>query len=65
MTNIVLLKDLIDSKQRKEEELLRYQSHLEKLLGQLTILRKEIALTERIINMVKREQIIEIFPKTS
>jgi len=58
--NIVLIKDLLDQKRRKEEELARYSSYLASLKTKLDYIRKEIALTEKIISMVKKEEIIEI-----
>lgn len=60
MGTIVLLQDLIDQRQRKQEELSRYSKNLESLKIKLDYLRKEIALTERIIAMVKKEEIIDL-----
>lgn len=60
MGTIVLLQDLIDQRQRKQEELSRYSKNLEDLKIKLDYLRKEIALTERIIAMVKKEEIIDL-----
>lgn len=60
MGTIVLLQDLIDQRQRKEEELSRYSKNLESLKIKLDYLRKEIALTEKIIKLVKNEEIVEI-----
>lgn len=60
MSNIILLQDLIDARQRKQEELSRYTKNLESLKVKLDYLRKEIALTERIIAMVKKEEIINL-----
>lgn len=60
MGTIVLLQDLIDQRQRKQEELSRYSKNLEDLKIKLNYLRKEIALTERIIAMVKKEEIIDL-----
>jgi hypothetical protein len=60
MGTIVLLQDLIDQRKRKEEELSRYSKSLEDLKTKLDYLRKEIALTERIIAMVKKEEIIDL-----
>jgi hypothetical protein len=60
MSKIILLKDLIDQKRRKQEELARYSQYLAQLKFKLDYIRKEIALTEKIISMVRREEIIEI-----
>lgn len=60
MSNIILLQDLVDSRKRKQEELARYTASLADLKYKLDIIRREIALTERIILMVKKEEIIEI-----
>lgn len=60
MGTIVLLQDLIDQRKRKQEELSRYSKSLEDLKTKLEYLRREIALTEKIIAMVKKEEIIEV-----
>lgn len=62
MGTIVLLRDLIDQRQRKQEELSRYTKNLESLKIKLDYLRKEISLTEKIISMVKKEEIVQICP---
>lgn len=60
MSNIILLKDLIDARQRKQEELSRYSKNLEVLKTKLDYIRKEIALTEKIIAMVSKEEIVDL-----
>lgn len=64
MGTIVLLQDLIDQRQRKQEELARYTENLAILKTKLDYLRKEIALTEIIISMVKKEEIVELLKGT-
>jgi len=63
MGSLILLQDLIDQRKRKRDELLHYETKLKELSIRLDFLRREIALTEKIISMVKNEQIIEIKKK--
>lgn len=58
MVKIYTLQDLFDRK-AKNEELNRYRKELERLNSKLFKLRSEIALTEQIIKMVEKEEIVE------
>lgn len=58
MVKIYTLQDLFDRK-AKNEELTRYRKELERLNNKLFKLRSEIALTEQIIKMVEKEEIVE------
>lgn len=58
--NIVLLEDLLESKERKEKELKFYEERLNSLLLRVSILKSEVNLTNKIIKMIKEESIIEI-----
>lgn len=53
---IIFLKDVLD----KRAELTRYRHDLERLNSKLEYIRREIALTEKIIKMVEKEEIIEL-----
>ena len=57
---IVLLTDFIEQKVRKEKELEFYTSQLEELQKQMFFLRKEIQLTNYIIEIVENEKVIDI-----
>lgn len=55
-TNIIIITDVIEMKNRKEEELAYYQEQLEILLSKMEWTRKEIDLTEHIIGLIEREK---------
>jgi len=57
---IILLTDIIEQKVRKEKELEYYQRELEKLNHKMFFIRKEIDLTNLIIDMIGREKIMDI-----
>ncbi len=57
---IVLLTDFIEQKVRKEKELEFYTSQLEELQKKMFFLRKEIQLTNYIIEIVENEKVIDI-----
>ena len=57
---IVLLTDFIEQKVRKEKELEFYTSQLEELQKKMFFLRKEIQLTNYIIDIVENEKVIDI-----
>ena len=55
---VIILADLIDSRKRKQEELLFYNQELQKLNEKMHYLRHEINLTNDIIQMI--EQVKEV-----
>ena len=57
---IDLLTDFIEQKVRKEKELEYYTSQLEELQKKMFFLRKEIQLTNYIIEIVEQEKVIDI-----
>ena len=57
---IVLLTDFIEQKVRKEKELEYYTKQLEELQKKMFFLRKEIQLTNYIIEIVENEKVIVI-----
>ena len=57
---IVLLSDFIEQKVRKEKELEYYTQQLEELQKKLFILNKEIQLTNLIIDIIDKEQVINV-----
>lgn len=58
--NIILIKDLIDSKKRKEEELKFYKEKLKELQTRIGFLHHEVHLTNTIIMLIEQENIKEI-----
>lgn len=59
-SNVIIISDLLETKHRKERELQFYSEELEKLKSKMFWLKKEIKLTEDIIEMIKREKIVDI-----
>ena len=57
---IILLTDYIEQKVRKERELEYYTKELEELQRKMFWLRKEIQLTNVIIDIVEKEKVIDI-----
>ena len=57
---IILLQDVYDMRRRKEEELAFYHSELEKLKAKVSVLNREIDLTNQIITLIEHERIFEI-----
>ena len=63
--NIVSLSDLIESRLRKEQELEYYQEALTRLVKKVSILQKEIDITNLIIDMIECEKLMRIEEKIS
>ena len=57
---IVLLSDFIEQKVRKEKELEYYTQQLEELQKKLFFLNKEIQLSNLIIDIIDKEQVINV-----
>ena len=57
---IILLSDYIEQKVRKEKELEYYTKELDQLQRKMFWLRKEIQLTNVIIDIVEKEKVIDI-----
>jgi hypothetical protein len=57
---IILLTDIIDQKLRKEKELAYYQKQLEELQQKMFFLRKDIEITNLCINIIEKEQVVDI-----
>jgi hypothetical protein len=60
MATIVLLSDLKDLRQQKEQELRFYSEKLENLNKKLFFIRKEIELTNFIIDLIEKEKITDL-----
>lgn len=60
MSSIILIQDLIDSKLRKEQELAFYQGELEKLQQKMHYVQAEINLTNKIIEIIETEKVLDI-----
>ena len=60
MATIILLKDLKDMRAEKEREMKYYSEKLEELNRKMFFIRKEIELTNFIIELIEREKIIDL-----
>lgn len=60
MATIVLLSDLKDLRRQKEQELKFYVEKLEALNKKLFFIRKEIELTNFIIDLIEKEKIVDL-----
>ncbi len=59
-SNIIELSDILEQKLRKERELSFYEGQLAQLLFRMETIRKEIEITNMIIELVSDENIIDI-----
>ena len=60
MTDIIVMSDLLDIRARKIKELEFYNQQLKELQLKMVFIQQEISLTNKIINMIEMEQIIDI-----
>lgn len=59
-SRIIILADILEQKLRKERELTYYEAQLAQLLGRMRYIKKEIEITNMIIELVTEEKIIDI-----
>ena len=57
---IIFITDLIDQRLRKEKEIEFYEKELTKIEEKLFFLRKEKQLTQFIIDIIEKEQVVDI-----
>jgi hypothetical protein len=57
---IIVIKDLLDTKARKEKELAFYQDELKKLQEKMHYIQLEIQLTSDIIVMIENERLMDL-----
>jgi len=57
---IIMLADVMETRVRKEKELEFYQKELEKLQEKMFFIRKDIDITNLIIDMIEKENVIDI-----
>ena len=58
--SIIFITDLIDQRLRKEKEIEFYEKELTKIEEKLFFLRKEKQLTQFIIGIIEKEQVVDI-----
>jgi len=60
MSNLILITDILETKVRKEKELEYYQKELEKLQEKMFFLKKDIDITNFIIDMIEQENVYDV-----
>jgi hypothetical protein len=60
MSEILLMTDLLDIRARKLKELEFYNQQLKELQLKMVFIQKEIELTNRIVDMIHKETVIDI-----
>jgi len=60
MSEILLIKDLIDLRARKKTELEYYNKQLKELKTKMLFIQKEIDLTNNIINLIEKEKVLDL-----
>ena len=60
MAKIILLSDLKDLRRQKEQELKYYSERLEELNKKLFFIHKEIELTNFIIDLIEKENLVDL-----
>jgi len=63
MTDIIVMADLLNIRARKIKELEFYNHQLKELQLKMICIQQEINLTNKIIDMIQAEKIIDIDPK--
>ena len=59
-SNIIIIQDLLDTKARKERDLIFYQEELRKLQEKMHYVQLEIQLTTDIIVMIENEKMMDL-----
>lgn len=57
---IIILTDIYDMRRRKEEELVFYNTQLEKLKEKMSFVQKEIDITNICIEIIEKAKVIDI-----
>lgn len=60
MSKLIHITDILETKLRKEKELEYYQQELEKLQQKMFFLKKDIDITNLIIDMIEKEKVYDV-----
>ncbi len=60
MSDILLIKDLIDLRARKRTELEFYNKQLKELKTKMFFIQKEVDLTNDIIDLIEKEKVLDL-----
>jgi len=57
---LILISDIIETRLRKEKELEYYQKQLEKINQKMFFLKKDLEITNLIIDMIEKEKVVDL-----
>ena len=57
---LILLNDIYEIRKRKEDELEIYHKELNKLMIRLDLIRREISVTNQIIELIETEKVVDV-----
>ena len=57
---LIMISDIIETRLRKEKELEYYQKQLEKIQQRMFFLKKDLEITNIIIDMIQQEKVIDL-----
>jgi len=56
---LIMISDIIETRLRKEKELEYYQKQLEKIQQKMFFLKKDLDITNLIIDMIEKEKVVD------
>jgi len=57
---LILISDIIETRLRKEKELEYYQKQIEKIQNKMFFLKKDLEITNLIIDMIEKEKVVDL-----
>jgi len=57
---LIMISDIIETRLRKEKELEYYQKQLEKINQKMFFLKKDLEITNLIIDMIEKEKVVDL-----
>ena len=57
---LILISDIIETRLRKEKELEFYQKQIEKIQNKMFFLKKDLEITNLIIDMIEKEKVVDL-----
>ena len=60
MSKLILITDIIETRLRKEKEIEYYQQQIEKIQQKMFFLKKDLDITNIIIEMIEKEKVMDL-----
>ena len=60
MSKLILITDIIETRLRKEKEIEYYQQQIEKIQQKMFFLKKDLDITNLIIEMIEKEKVMDL-----